>query len=99
MESTEDELSAYTGLYTYLTSDLELYMRDGELWVQDVPKRGLPGQELPPPDPPVRAARYAEDRLVILDEPMKDSHVEILRDRDGVIKWLRVAGRVFAREN
>ena len=45
LESTEDELSAYAGLYTYLTGDLELYLRDGTLWIQDIPKRGLPGQD------------------------------------------------------
>jgi CubicO group peptidase (beta-lactamase class C family) len=99
IESTEEELSPFTGLYTYLTGDLELYLSNGSLWVRDIPKLGLPGQELPPPDPPVRAALYAPDRLVILDEPMKDSHIEMLRGSDGSIKWLRVAGRVFARDS
>jgi hypothetical protein len=47
----------------------------------------------------VRAALYAPDRLVILDEPMKDNHVEILRGPDGSIKWLRVAGRIFTRDS
>jgi CubicO group peptidase (beta-lactamase class C family) len=98
LDSTEDELSQYAGLYTYLTGDLDLFIHDGKLWIQDIPKIALPGQELPPADPPVRTALYAQDRLVIMDEPMKDAHVEILRGGDNQIRWLRVAGRVFTRQ-
>ncbi len=98
LESTEEELAVYAGRYTYFTDDVQLYLQDGKLWVIDIPKMGLPGQELPPADPPMRAALYAKDRIVVLDEPMKDLRIEILRGRDGTIKWLRGAGRVYARE-
>jgi CubicO group peptidase (beta-lactamase class C family) len=98
LESSKEELAPYAGLYTYLTNDLELYIGDGTLWLRDIPKLGLPGQELSPPDPPMRAALYDEDRLVILDEPMKDSHIEFLRGSDGSIKWMRVSGRVLTRD-
>jgi len=39
---------------------------------------------------------FAEDRVVILDEPMKDARGEFLRNPDNSIAWLRFGGRVHA---
>ncbi len=98
IDSAEEELAGYVGLYTYLTDDLELYLQDGRLWMRDIPKLPLPGQEPQPAIPPMRVALYAQDLMVVLDEPMKDAHMEILRGKNSAIEWLRVSGRVFARE-
>jgi hypothetical protein len=77
--------------------DLDLYLQDGKLILQPIVKQGLPGQELPPPEPPVSLARYAPDKVVMLDGPVSGSHVEFVRDGDRIV-WLRVSGRLYARQ-
>lgn len=99
IESTLEELAQYAGLYTYLTDDLDLRTHDGDLWVHHIPKLSLPGQEMQPADPPMRAARCASDAMVVLDEPMKDGRIEFLRGAGGAIQWLRVGGRIYARQS
>jgi hypothetical protein len=60
-------------------------------------KQGLPGQEMPPPEPPAALARYATDKLVVLDGPMTGAHMEFIRDGKEII-WLRAGGRLYGRE-
>jgi CubicO group peptidase (beta-lactamase class C family) len=62
-------------------------------------KGGFPTPDSPPSRPPesVRAALYAEDRLICLDDPYKDSLVDVLRGSDGAITWLRLGGRIHKR--
>ena len=52
--------------------------RDGTLYIQEVPKVALPGAELLPPDPAVRLAFVGEDRILALDEPIKNTRGEFL---------------------
>ena len=49
------------------------------------PKGGFPhkGIAAPKPPPPVRAALYGDDLLIGLDEPMKGTRGEFIRDADG----------------
>ena len=77
--------------------DLEL--RDGALILQRIPKRGFPTKDSPaaPTPPPTRLALCGADHVIALDEPLKDSRGEFLRNPDGSIAWLRIGGRVHAR--
>jgi CubicO group peptidase (beta-lactamase class C family) len=97
VEAGEEQVAPYAGRYTGYMSDLDLYVRDGALYMQDVPKLALPGAPLQPPDPPVRVAFCGEDRIVALDPPIKDVRGEFLRNPDGTIAWLRMFGRVFSK--
>jgi CubicO group peptidase (beta-lactamase class C family) len=99
LDPGEESLAAYAGLYTGFMADLDLRLRDGALYIQDVPKLALPGAALPPADPPVRMAFCGEDRIVALEEPIKNTRGEFLRAPDGSIAWLRIFGRVFARQH
>jgi CubicO group peptidase (beta-lactamase class C family) len=100
MDLPEETLLTYTGKYDAASDVSELYIRDGGLVLQETPKGGFPTPDSPPPQapPPVRVALYAEDRLIVLDEPMKGSRGEFLRAPDGSIAWLRLWGRVHARQ-
>lgn len=62
-------------------------------------KGGFPTKESPPPPapPPMWVALFAEDRLVVLDGPMKGSRGEFLRRPDGSIAWFRLS-RIRARQ-
>ncbi|UCC54304.1 MAG: hypothetical protein JSV68_10100, partial [Anaerolineaceae bacterium] len=61
-------------------------------------KMGFPAtvSPRPPAPPPFTLGMIEEDRLMILDGPMKSSKVDIIRESDGSIGWLR-AGRIHKR--
>lgn len=95
LESSLADLQPYVGLYSDRVVELHLYLQDGKLMIQPELKQALPGQEMPPPEPPATLARYAPDKLVVLDGPMSGSHIEFVRDEERII-WLRVSGRLYA---
>jgi hypothetical protein len=59
---------------------------------------GFPDKDFPPPPapPPATLDLIAEDRLMVLDGPMKSGTAEIIRNPDGSIGWLRF-GRIHKR--
>jgi hypothetical protein len=48
----------------------------------------------PPQTPPFRLGRCAEDRLIILDGDGKNEPIDVFRDSEGKISYLRV-GRMY----
>jgi len=99
LDLPEEELWPYVGKYTAAADDLEVLLRAGELFLQLTPKGGFPTPDSPPTQAPpeVRIAFYAEDRMVVLDEPMKGDRGEFIRSSDKRVAWLRLHGRVHAR--
>ena len=97
--ATLETLSQYVGLYDAPLDELKIYIQDGSLFLQSIPKGGFPNinSPAPPPPPPVRLASCGEDRLICLDEPMKNNIAEIIRKPDGNIAWLRISGRIHAK--
>ena len=95
-----EELAAYAGRYTTLTSELTLTVGDDGLVLQATPKAGVLDKDAPPPPapPPTRLALLADERVVALDPPYKESRGEFLRGLDGRIAWFRFGGRVAKRE-
>jgi hypothetical protein len=81
-------------------SHTQIKLRNNELILETASKGGFPTPDSPPspPPPPVRVALYADDKIVALDEPMKDDLGEFLRDATGRIVWLRFGGRIHARK-
>jgi CubicO group peptidase (beta-lactamase class C family) len=96
LDLPEEKLLSYTGKYEAAADDLEIYLREGELFLQLTPKGGFPTPDSPPTQAPpaVRIAFYDQDRMIALDEPMKDDRGEFLRSAGGQIAWLRLHGRV-----
>ncbi|MBT9165581.1 MAG: D-alanyl-D-alanine carboxypeptidase [Chloroflexi bacterium] len=95
----EERLTAYVGRYDSAMAVCDINLRDGGLILQVTSKGGFPTPDSPPPPspPPVRIALYDKDRMVVLDQPMKDARGEFLRNQDGNIAWLRLGGRIKAR--
>ena len=98
IESTEEDLAQYVGLYSRPFADLELGMIGGRLIAVMMYKKGFPSEDIPPPPPPPPASlgRCEEDRLLALDGPMKDARGDVIRKPDGIIGWLRL-GRIYKR--
>jgi hypothetical protein len=45
----------------------------------------------------MRMAFYEKDKIIMLDEPMKDSPGEFLRDEDGNLQYFRLSSRVHKK--
>ncbi len=99
LDATADQLAPYAGRYTAAMQDIELTVADSGFSLQRIPKGGFPNKEVTAPamPPPVRAALYGENLLICLDEPMKGTRGEFLRDPDGAIAWLRLGSRAHRR--
>ena len=94
---SDDQLLAYTGRYDSALAQRELYLQDGVLMLQSIPKGGFPTPDAPPhgdPPPPTRLAFWDADKIIALDDPFKGSRGEFLRNAGGTIAWFRFGSRV-----
>jgi CubicO group peptidase (beta-lactamase class C family) len=99
-----ERLAPYVGRYEAKDDLVEVSLAEtaggpARLSFRVIYKGGFPTPETPPSRPPetVRAALYADDRLVCLDDPYKNSLVDILRSSDGSITWMRLGLRIHKR--
>jgi len=99
MEMSEEKLREYEGNYELPLTAFELKLEDGHLVLYDKPRGGFPTPDSPPlpPSPPMRMAFYDKDKIIVLDEPMKDSMGEFLRDTDGNLQYFRLSSRVHKK--
>lgn len=99
IEMTEEALSEYEGNYELPLTAFELKLEKGYLILHDKPRGGFPTPKSPPlpPSPPMRMAFYDKDKIIVLDEPMKDSMGEFLRDADGNLQYFRLSSRVHKK--
>jgi CubicO group peptidase (beta-lactamase class C family) len=100
LDLPEERLIPYIGRYDAPAIACEVTLRDGGLVLQVTYKGSSDEPDMPPPQspPPLRVAIYDDDKIVVLDDPMKDARGEYLRNSDGRIAWLRFRLRVLARQ-
>jgi CubicO group peptidase (beta-lactamase class C family) len=96
VQLSQEQLLAYTGRYDSPLAQREVYLQDGELMLQTLPKGGFPTPDSPPGEtpPPTRLAFWGADKIIALDDPFKGARGEFLRNAAGSIAWLRFGGRV-----
>ncbi|MGB7874633.1 MAG: serine hydrolase domain-containing protein [Anaerolineales bacterium] len=99
IEMTEEALHEYEGDYELPLTAFELKLKKGYLVLYDKPRGGFPTPDSPPlpASPPMRMAFYEKDKIIMLDEPMKEGLGEFLRDSDGRLKYLRLSSRVHRK--
>jgi CubicO group peptidase (beta-lactamase class C family) len=99
IEITEEALREYEGNYELPMTAFELKVKKGHLVLYDKPRGGFPTPDSPPlpASPPMRMAFYEKDKIIMLDEPMKDSLGEFLRDEDGNLQYFRLSSRVHKK--
>jgi len=94
-------LSEFAGRYVLQPSGdiFEFSVQDGRLVLAHTLGDYSSIMDTPPdPLPRMKAVLFDTDRLLFLDEPYDSMKGEFLRDEDGKIAWLRVGGRVLARQ-
>jgi CubicO group peptidase (beta-lactamase class C family) len=98
--ATAADLAEYVGRYEQAMSSIELVAGDGNLVVHVTPKGGFPVKGSPPGPvpPPARLGFWAADRLLGLDPPWIGARAEFVRDTGGRVAWLRIGGRLAARQ-
>ena len=97
IESSSEQLSEYAGLYRRPLMDIELRMEEGQLLADIRIKARFPTDAPWPETRPARLARCGIDQLLVLDGDYKDSRADIIRDEDGVIRYLRFGSRINVR--
>ena len=99
IEASPEALAAYAGLYTRYMVDLELGMLAGQLVGQIRYTAGFPTKDSPPPPcpPPMSLGLCEPDRLLFLNGALKGLPVEVVRDADGTVGWLRAGYRLQKR--
>jgi hypothetical protein len=99
IEMTDEALHEYEGNYELPMSAFELKLKKGHLVLHDKPRGGFPTPDSPPlpASPPMRMAFYEKDKIVMLDEPLKGSLGEFLRDADGKLQYFRLSSRVHRK--
>lgn len=98
LEMDEPALKPYVGRYDAVLDDVELSIRNGGLWLEQVRRADLLGaRPQNPVPPPVRVAFCAEEKLVAQDPPFKGTQGDFLRDEQGRIVWFRWGGRIHRR--
>ena len=96
---TPSQMAEYSGRYTQAGSDIEIKTDAGKLMMQPHPKGGFPTKDTPPgpTPPPFRVGLVGEDRIAMIEPPIKDIQGEFIRNPDGSIAWLRWGSRIRAR--
>jgi len=87
----------YADRYRAELSDAELELSDTGLVYRTFSHNKLNVQPKPPDPPPSRVAFTSDARFTLLDGPLKDTRGEFLRGPDGLVRYLRVGGRVYRR--
>jgi len=99
MEASAEELAAFSGLYTRYMVEMELGMLAGQLVGQIRYTAGFPTKDSPPPPcpPPMSLGLCEPDRLLFLNGRLKGLPVDVVRDADGSVAWLRAGYRMQKR--
>lgn len=94
-----EQLTPFIGKYSRFAMDVEVGMQEDQVVAQTFYKLGFPTQNdpVPPPSPPATLDLIEEDRVVLLDGPLKSSRGEFIRKADGTIGWLRMGGRIHKK--
>ena len=99
LDASVEELAQFVGRYQRPAVDAELGILNRRLIGQMRFKVGFPTEkdDPGPPPPPVALDTCEPDRLIILDGPGKNGTVDVIRNPDGTVGYLRLGGRLHKR--
>jgi CubicO group peptidase (beta-lactamase class C family) len=88
--ATQPELAQYVGTYRRPMNSVTVRAEGGRLMVQVVPRSGNPQAAMP-------VSFYGPDRAVVTEGSNRGESIEFVRDANGVVRWIRVVGRIAVR--
>jgi hypothetical protein len=102
LKLSDEELAPYTGDYVMApTGDIfNFTAKDGVMVLTHTIGDYSSIMDTPPdPYPPMQAAIFDTDRYILLDDPFKDVKGEFMRGPGGKVAWMRIGGRVLAKQS
>lgn len=99
LDLSPEDMDAFTGKYENIENILTLSRKKSKLWLSFEHKGGFPTPDSPPMPvpPPVRIGFYDEDKIIVLDDPIKGERGEFLRASDGSLAWFRFGSRIHKK--
>lgn len=96
IDAPAEQLAAFAGCYIGGFDDIDLAFEDNRLMGSVTYKQGFPDKDMPPPPspPPMPLGLCELDRLLVMEGPLKNAQVDVLRRDDGTIGWVRISGRI-----
>ena len=88
--ASQPDPAPYLGTYARPNNSYVVRADGGKLMVQDRPNSGGGSREWP-------VAFYGPDRVVVTDGSDRGQSIEFVRDDTGLVRWIRVVGRVAVR--
>jgi hypothetical protein len=94
-----NELLEFTGSYRIGTEAFDLKIKNGDLMYHHIPLGGFPTPDSPPGPaiPPMRIAFYDKDQTIGLDEPLKNTLGDFIRNEEGRVEFFRIGGRAHKK--
>ena len=80
----------YVGTYARPSNTVVVRAEGGKLLVQERPNSGRAATDIP-------IAFFGADRAVVTDGADRGQTIEVVRDENGRVNWVRVVGRVAVR--
>ncbi len=88
--ATQPDPAPYLGTYARPTNTVVVRAEESRVIVREKQNSGRLGAEMP-------IAFFGPDRAVVTDGSERGQSIEFIRDSTGVVKWVRVVGRVAVR--
>jgi len=94
-----NQLREFTGSYRIGTEAFDLKIKNGDLMYHHIPLGGFPTPDSPPGPaiPPMRIAFYDKDQTIGLDEPLKNTLGDFIRNEEGLVEFFRIGGRAHKK--
>jgi CubicO group peptidase (beta-lactamase class C family) len=99
IERPASELKEFLGRYRIGTECFDLKLKGNTIIYHQIPLGGFPTPDTPPgpAHPPVRFKFYEADKMIGLDEPLKDARGDFIRDAKGRLEYFRIGGRAHKK--
>ncbi len=98
IESSQEELAQYAGLYRGVMRKIALRMDAGKLFM-DIGMLGVwPANASASDLPEAEVALCGPDQLLVLDGEYKNTRVDLIRDDLGEVRYLRFGSRINVRQ-
>jgi CubicO group peptidase (beta-lactamase class C family) len=97
--ASQPDVTPYVGRYSRPYADVVVENDGGRLTVQSIQKRGFPNAKapVPPPGPKLPVSFYAPDRLIVTNGAQQGGRIQIVRNSDGSIGWIRMGSRIHRK--